>query len=126
MEVSVRVLLWLVVGSKFLSVVMLDAEPGRMLNVVEQLIVLVLDVSNDLLSVVEFDVMWVGLRVVVLVMTMVLERLFLPVSVSTVAGKTVEDWLVDAVLADEVAVMLDSVSVVVGVLTMHWVEWAGV
>ena len=126
MEVGVRVLLWLVVGSKFLSVVMLNTEPGRMLNVVEQLIVLVLDVSNDLLSVVEFDVMWVGLRVVVLVMTMVLERLFLPVSVSTVAGKTVEDWLVDAVLADEVAVMLDSVSVVVGVLTMHWVEWAGV
>ena len=108
---------------------MLDAEPGLMLNVVEQLIVLVLDVSNDLRAVVEFDVMWVGLRVVVLVMTVVLERLFLPVSVcavSAVAGKAVEDWLVDAVLADEVAVMLDSVSVVVGVLTMHWVEWAGV
>lgn len=109
-----------------LDVMVLHAVVGPRLNVVEQLIVLVLDVSNDLLSVVEFDVMWVGLRVVVLVMTMVLERLFLPVSVSTVAGKTVEDWLVDAVLADEVAVMLDSVSVVVGVLTMHWVEWAGV
>jgi len=109
------------VEGSVLHVMVLHAVVGQGRNVVEQLIVLVLDVGGDLLSVVEFDVMRVGLRVVVLVVSMVLERLVLPVSVSVVAGKTVEDWLVDAVLADKVAVTFDSVSVM-GFLMAHWAE----
>lgn len=109
-----------------LDVVTLHAVVSLRLNVVEQLVVLVLDVGNDLLTVVELDIMWVVILVVILLLVMVVERRFVPVSVSFAVGLAMEDWLVDAVVSVEVGVVLDSVRVVVDIRVVDWVEWVSV
>ena len=79
-----------------------------------------LNISNDLLSVVELYIMWVVVLVGILILVEVIKWLILPVSVTFVASSSVVDWLVDVVVEVEVGVMFDTVGVMV--LWVHWME----
>ena len=110
MPVKLNVMSWLVIGKQLLLIVMLDSVLGACLNVVEELVILVLNISNDCLTVVELNIMRVGVLIMV--------KGLLPVSVSFVVSSGAEHWLVDLVVGVEMSIALESV------IIMAWTDWS--
>ena len=81
MIVYVR-MLWLMISEHVLLVVVLDTMFGLMLNIVEQLIVFMLNVTDNLLSAVVFNIVWVEIMVIFLLVMVI----SFPVSMSFVVS----------------------------------------
>ena len=102
----------------------LYAMLGLCFYIVEQLIVFMLNIFNDLFSVVEFDIMRIVGLVVFFVKIMMIEASMItfPVSVVAIAMMS-SDWLMDSVVSVEMRIMLNAVDIMVNI--MSWVERVG-
>ena len=112
-----------------LNIVMLDAMVRLRLNIVEQLIVLMLNIFNDFLPMVEFDIMWIIILVVLLIQIVMVKTamVLFPVSVSFVVtiGMMSYKWLVNCVVRVEVSVVLNAMDVMVNIC-VPWMELVSV
>merc|ERR1712232_967884 len=99
----------------------LNSVMSLRLNIVEQLIVLVLNILDDCLPVVEFDIMWIEVLVMFLIF-IVMVKMLLPISVSFVVSIAMVDWLMNTVVGVEVTVMLNAMRIMMHTLVMSRVE----
>ena len=93
---------------------MLNSVVSLRLNIVEQLIIFVLNVFNDLLSMVEFNIVWVVLIVMIK---------FVPISMPFVVSLAMVNGLVNTVVSVEVRVTLNAMLIMIRVV--YWMEAVG-
>ena len=102
---------------------------GLRLNVVEQLIVFMLNILNELLPMVEFDIMWIIFRMVLFIMIVMVKTsmVIFPVSVSLVVAIAMMryNWLMNCVVRVEMSIVLNAMDVMVN-FSMLWMEFVRV
>ena len=131
MPISERMMWLCLVREKILNVMMLNAVLCLSFDVVEQLIIFMFNIRDNLLSMVEFNIMRIVVVVVavlfhVMVIMTVMMSIF-PVSMSCMGvestmmrGSVMSNWLMHSVVSVKVRIVLNSVNIVVRI--MSWVE----